>query len=275
MKSKKTNGIRKKLAVFGAFCMLLMTCVGTLTVYAQDDAKLTASAATAEQGKTAAVTFTLEGNPGIWGLKFRVGYDHSALKLASVSNGIIFSDGDVTLPETLDKEQFVYLASGSKLEDISSNGTVVTLNFTVADNAQNQAYPITLEITQAINVQGDDIAMTAQNGSVTVKAGEPDNTPAPPSDHPPVDHPPVDNTPADNTPVIPPVDQSQQTVQSPVGQTGQTTAQPQQTEASKKKEAPRTGDDSSLAVWAAVTLVSGGAAAVLVLASRKRKGTKA
>ena len=135
MKFREKNGMRKKFAVFGLLCMLLMTtCIGSLTVYAQDDAKIAVSAGDGEQGKTTEVKFNLEGNPGIWGLKFRVGYDHSALKLTSVTNGNVFSDGDVTLPETLDKEQFVYLASANKLENITANGTVVTLSFQVASS---------------------------------------------------------------------------------------------------------------------------------------------
>lgn len=276
MEAKKTGSIRKKLTAFCMLCILFIVCIGTLTVYAQGGAKLTASAGTAQQGKTVAVTFTLEGNPGIWGLKFRVGYDHSALKLTSVTNGTIFSDGDVTLPETLDKEQFVYLASANKLENTSANGTMVTLNFTVADSAQMQAYPITLEVIQAINVDGDEIAMAVENGSVTVKAIEPDNTPAPPADNTPV--PPADNTPvlppADNTQGLPSAGYSQQTMQSSGGQTENEAAQRKKTDDKKKKQSPRTGDSSTPAVWIICTL-AGGSAFSIVCTDRRRKNTKA
>lgn len=170
MKQKNRTSFRKILAGLCIFCMVCMTYFGAVSVHAKEDVKLTASDCIAERGKTISVTLNLEGNPGIWGLKFKVGYDHSALKLTSVTNGTVFSEGEVVLPESLDKEQYVFLATAEKLENISADGEMVTLKFEVAEEAAFADYPVSVEITQAINVDGKEVSIAAKNGSVKVQA---------------------------------------------------------------------------------------------------------
>lgn len=148
---------------------------GHTMVYAKHGATLTASSVSTEED-AAVVTVSLKGNPGLWGIKFRVGYDHSVLRLSSVDNGDVFSSSEVTMPDTLDKEEFVYFASSNKLEDITVNGAVVTLRFKVIDFAEEGTYPVTLTLTQAINVDGKEVAMDVRDGAVTItyEAGEGD-----------------------------------------------------------------------------------------------------
>ena len=153
-------------------CILFVSFSTALTVNAKSNAKLTTSAATAEREKVAAVTFTLEGNPGIWGLKIKVDYDHSALTLQPVTNGSIFEENDVTLPYSFAREQFVFVAASNKLEDITADGSLVTLNFLVKKDAAKGAYPVTAEVTQAINVAGEDVKINVEGGSVTVKVAD-------------------------------------------------------------------------------------------------------
>lgn len=176
MKQNNKNSFSRILAGLCILCMVCMTCFGTMTVHAAGDAKLTASECTAERGKTASVTLNLEGNPGIWGLKFKVGYDHSALKLTSVTNGTVFSGEEVVPPESLDKEQYVFVATADKLENVQADGEVVTLKFEVAEGAALTAHPVSVEITQAITVDGKEVSIAAKGGSVKVQAaGNNDN----------------------------------------------------------------------------------------------------
>ena len=158
-----------------AAVLLLGFPSGHTMAYAKNGATLTASSISTEED-AAAVTVSLKGNPGLWGIKFKVGYDHSALRLSSVENGDVFSSSEVTMPDTLDKEEFVYFASSNKLEDITANGAVATLRFKVVDFAAEGTYPITLTLTQAINVDGKEVAMDVRDGAVTVtyEAGEGD-----------------------------------------------------------------------------------------------------
>lgn len=155
--------------------LLLGFSPGQRVVHAKQGAMLTASSVVTKED-AAAVTVSLKGNPGLWGIKFKVGYDHAALRLSSVENGDVFSSSEVTMPDTLDKEEFVYFASSNKLEDITVNGAVVTLRFKVIDFAAEGTYPVTLTLTQAINVDGKEVAMDVRDGAVTItyEAGEGD-----------------------------------------------------------------------------------------------------
>lgn len=143
------------------------SALGNTSVYAKGDASLAASTVSTEKN-AAAVSVSLKENPGIWGIKFKVEYDHSALTLSSVKNGEVFSDGDVTMPDTLNKKEFVYFASSNNLKDITGDGAVVTLNFKVADYAAEGKYPVKLTLIQAINVDGENVDMDVQDGEVTI-----------------------------------------------------------------------------------------------------------
>lgn len=179
MKWKNTNGIRRIPVVLCMLCMLLVP----LTVNADSDAKIIVSSTVTERGETASVTLDLEGNPGIWGLKLKVNYDHQALSLQSVTEGNIFEERDVVLPESLSREQFVFVAASDNLEDITTDGTMVTLNFLVENGAAAGAYPIELEVTQAINLAGEDVKIGVEDGSVTVNVlPVPTSEPTPDSD---------------------------------------------------------------------------------------------
>ena len=127
-------------------------------VYAKSGTSLVASGATTEKDK-AAINIDLKDNSGIWALKFKVSYDHSKLKLNSTQNGKVFTSGDVTLPESLDKDDFVFLASSNSLKDIEKNGTVITLHFKAKSYATEGKYPIKLTLIQAIDVDGKNVDM--------------------------------------------------------------------------------------------------------------------
>lgn len=184
MKWKNTNGIRRIPVVLCMLCMLLVPLTVSFTVKADSDAKIIVSSTAAERGETASVTLDLEGNPGIWGLKLKVNYDHLALSLQSVTEGNIFEESDIVLPESLSREQFVFVAASNNLEDITADGTLVTLNFLVENGAAAGAYPIELEVTQAINLAGEDVKIGVEDGSVTVNVS-PVSSPEPDPDSDP------------------------------------------------------------------------------------------
>ena len=143
-------------------------------VYAKSGTSLVASSATTEKDK-AAINIDLKDNSGIWALKFKVSYDHTKLKLNSTQNGKVFSSGDITLPESLDKDDFVFLASSNSLKDIEKNGTVITLHFKAKSYATEEKYPIKLTLIQAIDVDGKNVDIDTEDGSVTVSYETGDN----------------------------------------------------------------------------------------------------
>lgn len=146
---------------------LLCIAVSSGVAYAKSDLSLVAASVTTERNK-ASVNIDLKGNTGIWALKFKVGYDHSVLKLTSAQNGKVFSDNDVTMPDSLDKDEFVFLASSNSLKNIETSDTVLTLNFKTVDYALEGKYPIKLTLVQAIDVEGNVANMGTNDGAVIV-----------------------------------------------------------------------------------------------------------
>lgn len=151
------------LIVFTLLCIAISPGVA----YAKSDLSLVAASVTTEKDK-ASVNIDLKGNTGIWALKFKVGYDHSVLKLTSAQNGKVFSDNDVTMPDSLDKDEFVFLASSNSLKNIETSDTVLTLNFKTVDYALEGKYPIKLTLVQAIDVEGNVVNMGTNDGAVIV-----------------------------------------------------------------------------------------------------------
>ena len=159
--------MKKILIVLLTVLTLLCIAPEKNVAYAKVNENLTASSVTTKDDR-AAVDVELKENDGIWALKFKIGYDHSALKLESVKNGDLFSDGDVTMPDKLDKEEFVFMASSNSLKNIEGYGTVATFNFKTVDYAPEGKYPIKLTLIQAIDVDGNVIEMDTVDGVVTV-----------------------------------------------------------------------------------------------------------
>ena len=163
------KNIRKISAVLCSICMMFMICTYSLTVYAQNAPEIKVSSGTVERGKTVDVTFELSGNTGIWGMKFKVDYNHQAMTLKEIKIGDVFAEDEVTLPDSYDKERLVFYASANGLENITKDGKLVTLSFEVSSDASYEDYPVTVEITQVIDVEGNEVDANAVNGKVTVQ----------------------------------------------------------------------------------------------------------
>lgn len=168
MRTLDKRCIRGIGAICCIICMVFMLCAGTQFAYAQNSAEVVAVSSSVEKGGIAKVSLNLSNNPGIWGLKFNVGYNHEVMTLKSVNVGDVFTEGEVTLPDRLDKEQFLFYASGNKIENISANGTLAVLEFQISENATIGEYAISLEFIQSINVDGNDVSVQMTNGKVTV-----------------------------------------------------------------------------------------------------------
>ncbi len=167
MEMLNSKGIRGLCTIL---CMILLFCVEAPIAYAAAPgaAEIEVSSHTVEGGDTVKVSFTLSENPGIWGMKFRVGYDHDVMTLKEVTVGSVFAKDEVTLPESLDREQFVFYASGNKIADISSDGRLVSLEFEINSEAVSGKYPVTVSIIQVINVDGEDVDVNVTDGSIAV-----------------------------------------------------------------------------------------------------------
>lgn len=147
---------------------LLFISAAIMPAGAAEPAKLKTDTCIADRGTTVKVNVSLENNPGIWGLKFKVDYDHSAFKLLSADCGTVFAKTDITEPENLEKESYVFLGCAGAIEDIKTDGTVITLTFQVAKDAEVKDYQVSVTVSQAVNAAGNEIDIAAQNGKIMV-----------------------------------------------------------------------------------------------------------
>lgn len=165
---KKRFGIGARRAVAILCLVSLLACFGTVRANAAGNARITVASCSAEQSSSVSLAVSLDGNPGLWGLKLRIGYDSSAMTLDAVDAGSLFSEDELTCSESLSKNPYVIVASRGKLEDLTGDGSIVTLKFSVKAGAEKKEYPVTVEIVQAMNVAGENVSIDAANGSVTV-----------------------------------------------------------------------------------------------------------
>ena len=155
----------KILAICMSICFLMLP---GMKAEAADSAAIVINAAAAERGGTVQVNINLSNNPGIWGMKFKVGYDHDALTLLSANAGTVFSEGEITPPQTLTQEKYLFMADRTELSNTEANGTLISLVFEVKKDAEIKDYPISLEIHQVINVDGNDVETTGADGKISV-----------------------------------------------------------------------------------------------------------
>ena len=108
----------------------------TVTKKSSSGTKIVMEDKSAFRGTTVELPVMIQNNPGISGAVLTVSYDQSALTLNSVKKGSVFEKGTFT----------PYAETGVVMwyhtENITANGTLFTLQFTVNQAAENEKYPV-------------------------------------------------------------------------------------------------------------------------------------
>ena len=160
--------MKKSIALIMAV-LVLMTTLLSNAVFAANEPAFVASNVTGAPGDTVQVTVSVANNPGIVSAKVKVGYDESVLKLESAAAG----ESDYTTayfgpttknPFSVTWEDFL------ATEDITTNGVVATLTFTILDTAAAGKSDITLAYNpdDVCDVNMDNVTFATVAGSVTV-----------------------------------------------------------------------------------------------------------
>lgn len=136
--------------------------------YAAGSASISGSSVSAEKGDTVTVSFYLSNNPGVWGAKGEISYDASVLTLKSVDAGGIFSASEIIMGENLSQNPFVFVATGSTIADKTNNGTLIKATFAVSSNAELGDYFVGIRISQFINVNSEDVSVSASGAKIAV-----------------------------------------------------------------------------------------------------------
>ena len=126
----------------------------------------------AKSGGTVVVPLAISNNPGLAGLSILVSYD-SVLTLNGLEVGEALTELDFTNPKTLTANPLKLLWDGVDAD--ASNGAILYLTFTVAENAEEGDYSISATYDAGDIYDGDmndvDVVITA--GKVTVKNSTP------------------------------------------------------------------------------------------------------
>jgi len=172
---------RRVLSLVLAFVMLMSCCfTGTAShVHAVGtEPTIVVSEVKAEAGKTAAVSISLENNPGIVNMILKVEYDTEMLTLVDVLDAGIFGE-TVHKPE-LQSPYTLCWANDTVKENFTITGTIVTLFFKVAvsasegDVAEVKAY-YDYDKNEIVDKDMQKVRFEVDNGSVTV--GQPEANP--------------------------------------------------------------------------------------------------
>ena len=160
----------KCLAVLLALSLLLTTAAfaadGT-----EDKLIISAGEVNAKAGETVTVPITITQNPGFVALQLQITYDADALTLQT-ENGVVdkaLVSGLSFLPNAENAGVVKALfEKGAATSNITATGTLMELNFTVAENAAAKEYPIQVTVQAARNYALQTVPNSGQNGKVTV-----------------------------------------------------------------------------------------------------------
>ena len=127
-------------------CIVMLMQMTIITVFAAA-ATVTVANVNGTAGETVDVTVDLTNCAGFMNLGLEFGYDASVLTLEKVTNGA--TGAMFTKAPTLTTNP--YNLTWNSTENVVHSGTLVTLQFKIADNAANGTYPITVDYYKGPN----------------------------------------------------------------------------------------------------------------------------
>lgn len=130
---------------------------------------LTVASASAQPGQTVKLAVTLTDNPGLCGLNFQIDYDKTLLTLEDfdcTSDAFALGDWTVGIGEG---ERALWIQP----DETRENGEVLTLIFTIAQNAPQGEIPVRLTELAGVNAQAETVPLTCREGTVQVTVGVP------------------------------------------------------------------------------------------------------
>ena len=145
---------------------------------------VSAGSARVKAGKTVQIPLKLENNPGFADLSVEIAWDKSVMALESTEPTAF--GGILTTSQTVQKNP--YLLNWTSTQNLTYNGTLALLNFTVREDAPEGEYPITVCYYRGIdgaNRDGEDVnydenhtavPFAYESGTVTVLHYTPGDT---------------------------------------------------------------------------------------------------
>lgn len=143
----------------------------TLTVkqVSADAGKITVEAVKGRAGETVDVVVSMEKNPGIVTLLLKLGYDADVMTLTAVNDAGILGTAMHTDDLTMNPYQLTW-NNGTVTSNFTSVGNLVTLSFTISEDAEEGTYPITLDYSydDTMNLDMDSVEFATEGSVLTV-----------------------------------------------------------------------------------------------------------
>ena len=147
--------MKRIISITLIFVLILLMSVYALAADSQT-LVISANSATVQPGETAAITLTVQENPGFVWLIMRPKCDPNIFSWNA-------QKGD--LPLDMDQEINVVWSAD---EDCTGLGALATLTFTVAENAQPGQYTISFAVYECFNMALEDVAVSMATITITV-----------------------------------------------------------------------------------------------------------
>ena len=140
-----------KLVLALAMCATMMS----MTAFAAEPGSMTITSATAQAGQTVSIDVSITANPGVAGLVVEPEFDSSVLTLDSITgSGLQWTTGKA--------------ASWSDAANTTYTGKIITLNFTVNENAAPGKTAVSVKV-EASNFDEELVSFNISSGTVTIE----------------------------------------------------------------------------------------------------------
>ncbi|GEM_PF-3564509 len=169
--------IPKKQIPILIILVFVICWVVSIGVVAADSAVVTvgSTAAAANPGDTITVPVTISGNPGVAAYGLTIAYDSNSLTLNSIANAAGLCSGGIFDANTAaNGTAYVSWITGGN-SDMTDNGDLFYLNFTVNKNASGGNYTVACALTDSaasnfINYAEQDVDVSIVSGTIKVTA---------------------------------------------------------------------------------------------------------
>lgn len=159
---------RKALSIILGLAMMLSCVAGMqVSVAAEGTVAVSVGEATVADG-VVTVPVVVDSNTGFQAMTVTVDYDNTVLTLASAAKDTTyFSAKDSAVFGPTDAETFKMMwAFAEEKNDVTATGTIATLTFNVVEGVDVDSTDIDLTVTEAWDVDGNEVTATATGGTV-------------------------------------------------------------------------------------------------------------
>ena len=151
----------KKLLKF-VLAIAMSATMMSMTVFAAGSGSMAVESKTAQAGQTVSVDVSITGNPGVAALVIVPEYDSSVLTLDSITgSGLQWTTGKA--------------ASWSDAANTTYTGKILTLNFTVNENATHGTTSVSVKV-DASNYDEELVSFSVSSGTVTIECSHAEKT---------------------------------------------------------------------------------------------------